>query len=236
MSRRHPTPFFLAASICSAAALLYFNSTPQVPIAASTTSPKSPSSRAIEPVPNGSVQSNDTPVPTAYSDSLPLTASKPAVSIPNDGSYRPIRRVDSSTRVATHSATTAVTGGPFSQPPKAPAQLDDEIEISVSSSAQLPVALLQRSDGTDSATELSPAQQKLADKLAEDFVQEVVTTGARNEAGSANPGESNAEALNRWQHAAAGADERFRSLFGYDIYNREIVRQHQVNKQTLPRN
>jgi hypothetical protein len=206
-----------------------------VPIVANTVTLKSPPSNAIEPARHGSVQSNEAPVPAAQPQSLPLAASKSAASIASEGHYRSNRQMDPSPRAANHSAATAVTGRSFSQPAKPPAQSDGGIEIIAPPGAQLPIALLQASDGTNSETELNPVQQRLADKLAEDFVQEVASTGAAEEPGSANSEESNTEALNRWRHAAAGADERFRALLGYDIYNREIIRQHQVNNQTLPK-
>jgi hypothetical protein len=239
MSRPFPVHFLLAAGVCSTAALLYFQSTPQAPLASNETAPRSPSneatSHASEPSRNRLVQLSERTVPTADPEPSPLAESNAAVARRSETFNLPNRPVDSNPKVINHSVPTAVIGRPFSQSPQPRGQLDDVVEIDIPPGAQLPVALLQASNGTDSGTELNPAQQGLAEKVAEDFVREIATTGAAGEGGSANPGEYTAEVLNRWRQVKDGADERLRSLLGQDIYNREIIRQHQVNQQTLPK-
>jgi hypothetical protein len=75
-----------------------------------------------------------------------------------------------------------------------------------------------------------PGQQELADRVASDFTKSVASDSP-----SASPDNSNKNAIEsadeeRWQKAAALADDRFRALLGDEVYNRELIRQHQIHQ------
>jgi hypothetical protein len=108
----------------------------------------------------------------------------------------------------------------------------NEIEITVPAGARLPAALLQSNEGLNQAAEYSSAQQKLADHLAMEFAREVAQDDASNQSGTATrtATDPDPESLNRWRNHASKSDERFRSLFGYDAYNRESLRKFQSNE------
>lgn len=122
------------------------------------------------------------------------------------------------------------TTGRGSQTLLVAASEQDGIEIIVPFGARLPTALVQTNEGVRPGAALNSAQQELADDLATEFAEEI----AQNDAKHPVPSETtkpNADALNFWKNAADRADDRFRSLFGFEAYNRESARQHQLLNQ-----
>jgi len=113
---------------------------------------------------------------------------------------------------------------------------NSDLEVVVPPGAPLPLSVLHADTALDTSTELTTSQQELAHQQAEDFIREAALNNPQIHDGSANDEQADAKALGWWQNAAARADERFRALLGHDSYNREVIRQHQFNKQTLPTN
>ena len=126
---------------------------------------------------------------------------------------------------AASAATTTASRHDLSKSP-IPNPIENELEIIVPSGLALPIALLHASAGSEPSPDLNQSQQNAADQIAEDFVREVAN----------NHPDQTPDAPQRWSQLAAAADERFRSLMGQDAYNREVIRQSLLNKQTLPNN
>ena len=113
------------------------------------------------------------------------------------------------------------------------AGLENQVEITVPAGARLPAALLQSNEGLNLAAAFSSAQQKLADHLAMEFAREVAQDEALDQSGTATGTAQGPDPglLSRWRNHATKSDERFRSLFGYDAYNRESLRKYQSNEE-----
>jgi hypothetical protein len=108
--------------------------------------------------------------------------------------------------------------------------MTDDFAIDVPPGAPLPVAVFVSARQTESNDAYSPGQQELADRVASDFTKSVASDSP-----SASPDNSNKNAVEsageeRWQKAAALADDRFRALLGDEVYNRELIRQHQIHQ------
>lgn len=162
-------------------------------------------------------------VPPSLSEIQPAPQSDVSSS-PQEPANRGTVSVGSISPVAS-SATATASRYEFSKPP-IPEPIENELEIIVPSGLALPIALLRASADSESSPELNQSQQTAADRIAEDFVREVASN---------NPDQTPDASL-RWSQLAAAADERFRSLMGQDAYNREVIRQSLLNKQTLPNN
>lgn len=101
--------------------------------------------------------------------------------------------------------------------------LPDEIEITVPPAAPFPAVLLQTNNEQDPAAAMTPAQQKLADRLATEFARDVRQSEADN-------GAVEEAVFEGWRNATNKANGKFRSLFGREAYIREDIRQYQLRK------
>lgn len=117
-----------------------------------------------------------------------------------------------------------------SQTQRAAASQQDAIDIIAPIGARLPAALVQTNEGVRPEAALNAVQQELADDLATEFAKEIARNDAQHPV-STETAESNADALKFWKNAAERADDRFRSLFGVEAYNRESIRQYQLSNQ-----
>lgn len=117
-----------------------------------------------------------------------------------------------------------------SQTQRATASEPDAIEVIVPIGARLPTALVQTNEGVRPEAALNAAQQELADDLATEFAEEIAQNDAKHPV-TPETSEPNADALKFWKDVAERADDRFRSLFGFESYNRESIRQHQLSNQ-----
>ena len=114
--------------------------------------------------------------------------------------------------------------------------LPEEFDLAVPARGQVPAALLQSVQGPNQEAPFTSAQQKLANHLAREFAREATQNGMETKSTITAPTTgANQDALNRWRDLATKSDERFRSLFGQDAYNRETIRQYHLNDQAPPK-
>jgi len=181
---------------------------------------------------NGNVDSETTispaaaAVPAVAVESTPLIL--PTVFADSDSHTSQVRGESThSPREATAFATTASVG--VSDPvPIGSVIMTDDTAVDVPEGAPLPVAVLVSARLAETNPQFSRGQQEGIDRVATEFTKDIANGSSEEQPGSSASEATATRDLRHWHTATARANELTRALLGDELYNRELIREHQL--------
>jgi hypothetical protein len=108
---------------------------------------------------------------------------------------------------------------PSQQPAVAPESAGAETVIELPPGLSVPAALA----GKNPLLNLAPNQQKLADKISDDFMNQVEAGNSGTQGGGKASTDGVESSEQNWRRAQQSADDRYRLLFGDAAYNQQSL-------------